>query len=59
MPEVKFTPEQVDYICYQIGEWYFKWKGNITPNHEQHRLGYAKEELKTMICGDDENNIPS
>jgi hypothetical protein len=43
-----FTAEQVDYICYQIGEWYLKWKNTFqTPN----RLGYAKEELKIMICG--------
>jgi len=45
----KFTAEQIDYICYQIGDWYLKWKGNITTG--QHRLGIAKEELKVMICG--------
>ena len=45
----KFTQEQKDFICYQIGDWYLKWKGNIT--NGQHRLGIAKEELKVMICG--------
>lgn len=47
----RFTPEQVDYICYQIGDWYLKWKCNITTG--QHRLGIAKEELKSMICGNE------
>lgn len=47
----RFTPEQVDYICYQIGDWYLKWKANITTG--QHRLGIAKEELKSMICGNE------
>ncbi len=43
----KFTPEQVDFICYQIGEWYLKWKHNIGQN-----IGRAKEDLKVMICDD-------
>jgi len=47
----RFTQEQVDYICYQIGDWYLKWKGNITTG--QHRLGIAKEELKSMICSNE------
>lgn len=46
-----FTPEQTDFICYQIGEWYLKWKQRIAPG--EHRLGVAKEELKEMICGDE------
>jgi hypothetical protein len=47
-----FTREQSDHICYQIGEWYLNWRDNLM-NWEQrtHRLGYAKEELKMMICG--------
>lgn len=49
-----FTPEQVDFICYQIGEWYLDWKGNILVQGypEQHRLGIAKEQLKNKLCGD-------
>lgn len=49
-----FTPEQVDYICYTIGDWYLHWKSCIVIDGEknQHRLGVAKEQLKTMICGD-------
>lgn len=48
-----FTPEQKDFICEQIGEWYFAWKNEF---QGQHRLGYAKEMLKTMICGQEINN---
>ena len=52
--EQSFTGEQIDHICYMIGEWYIEWKDKMwvdgKPN--QHRLGIAKEKLKTMICGD-------
>ena len=49
-----FSPEQIDFICYQIGDWYLEWKSRIICDLEQgtHRLGYAKEKLKSMICGD-------
>lgn len=47
LPE--FTQEQADWICYQIGEWYIEWKHKIGGQH-QHRLGYAKEILKQMVC---------
>lgn len=59
MSDVKFTQEQKDYICYKIGEWYFSWKERLV-NYEDkvHRLGYAKEILKTMIC-DSEDEIKS
>lgn len=46
----KFTQEQVDWICYQIGEWYLDWKTAIAEPGVPHRLGYAKEKLKEMIC---------
>ena len=48
-----FTPEQIDFICYQIGEWYLAWKDRIIIDlHDgTHRLGYAKERLKEIICG--------
>ena len=49
-----FTPEQIDFICYEIGDWYIEWQDKMwvdgKPN--QHWLGTAKEQLKTMICGD-------
>ena len=49
----KFSPEQIDWICYQIGDWYFTWKGKITTGDGHgHRLGVAKEQLKELICGD-------
>lgn len=45
-----FTSKQIDHICYQIGEWY----GLMKPLLEgQHNLGYMKEKLKIMICGDE------
>jgi hypothetical protein len=51
---MQFTNEQVDHICYQIGEWYFKWKNNLIESYEDktHNLGRAKEDLKIMIFGD-------
>lgn len=47
------TPEQIDHICWQIGDWYLYWKEQIVVDMKQgtHRLGYAKEQLKEMICG--------
>lgn len=49
-----FTPEQIDFICYQIGDWYMEWKDRLVIDLKEgtHRLGYAKEQLKTIICGD-------
>lgn len=44
-----FTPEQIDHICYQIGEWYLSMKPLL---EGQHNLGYMKERLKIMICGE-------
>lgn len=47
MQAPKFTPEQVDWICYQIGEWYLSMKPLL---EGQHNLGHMKERLKMMIC---------
>jgi hypothetical protein len=48
-----FSREQIDFICYQIGDWYCQWHDKMwvdgKPN--QHWLGMAKEQLKIMICG--------
>ena len=44
-----FSKEQIDHICYQIGDWYLIRKPLL---EGQHNLGYMKEKLKTMICGD-------
>lgn len=53
MSNPNFTTEQIDHICYQIGEWYLRWKDNMATGEGRcHRLGFAKEQLKTMICGD-------
>ena len=51
------TKEQQDEICYLISEWYLDWKHNlINWNNKSHRLGFAKEILKIMICGSPELN---
>ncbi len=49
-----FTPEQIDFICYEIGDWYLEWKDRLVIDLKKgtHRLGYAKEQLKTKICGE-------
>jgi hypothetical protein len=46
-----FTREQIDFICYQIGDWYLMMKELL---EGQHNLGHMKEKLKIMICGDGE-----
>jgi hypothetical protein len=44
-----FTNRQIDHICYQIGDWYLMMKPLL---EGKHNLGYMKEKLKTMICGE-------
>jgi hypothetical protein len=44
-----FTTRQVDHICYQIGDWYLMMKPLL---EGQQNLGFMKEKLKNMICGD-------
>ncbi len=46
---IHFTPRQRDHICYQIGDWYLMMKPLL---EGQHNLGFMKEKLKLMICGD-------
>jgi hypothetical protein len=46
----EFTQEQKDWICYQIGDWYLMMKPLL---EGQHNLGYMKEKLKLMVCGDE------
>lgn len=46
----KFTSKQIDHICYQIGEWYLDMKPLLEGTHN---LGYMKEKLKVMICGEE------
>jgi hypothetical protein len=43
------TREQMEFICYQIGDWYLMMKPLL---EGQHNLGHMKEKLKTMICGE-------
>lgn len=51
-----FTAKQVDKICYQIGDWYLEWKNCLTEPYVPHRLGFAKEKLKELICGTEEED---
>lgn len=44
-----FTYKQIDHICYQIGDWYCMMKPLLEGSHN---LGYMKEKLKNMICGE-------
>lgn len=54
----KFTKQQVDFIYYQIGEWYVQWKNQLVDyDNKQHRLGYAKELLKERICGEEYEDL--
>jgi len=46
---MKFTYLQIDHICYQIGDWYLMMQPLL---EGQHNLGYMKEKLKIMICGE-------
>lgn len=51
-----FTPDQVNWICSQIGNWYLLWKYRIANYEEKtHSLGYAKEWLKEMICDQEDD----
>lgn len=49
MQPMRFTYLQKDHICYQIGDWYLMMKPLL---EGQHNVGYMKEKLKTMICGE-------
>lgn len=44
-----FTPDQINFICEQIGEWYVGVKQLL---EVEHNLGFLKEKLKMMICGE-------
>lgn len=54
MKKPEFTEEQKDWLCHQVGEWYLEWKSRITKPGVEHRLGFAKEELKIILCDDKE-----
>jgi hypothetical protein len=48
MKRPEFTKEQEYWLCEILDNWYFSWKRRIA--HGEHCLGYAKEELKEMLC---------
>ena len=50
-----FTSQQKEEICSRIGIWYEKWKPiMIDWKNRTHMFGYAREELKEMLCDQDE-----
>lgn len=49
-----FTKEQEYWICNVIGDWYIFWKNNLCDPAVTHRLGFAKENLKALLCDDKE-----
>jgi hypothetical protein len=53
MDKIDFTKAQEDYVRYVIGDWYLKWKNAFSADckcgAKEHRLGFAKENLKTML----------
>lgn len=52
--DLGLTEKQIDEICFRIGHWYFAWKDKLVDyNDRTHQLGYAKEQLKVLICGDE------
>ena len=44
-----FTHEQQEWLDEIIDAWYLLWKDKITDG-KPHKLGYAKEELKSRLC---------
>lgn len=56
-PGATYTDEQVNDICYKIGEWYLDWKHRICAHKmncpgcecQTHWLGQAKENLKYSL----------
>ena len=46
------TEDQQNEICAIIGDWYLRWRDNLVNYDDRcHKLGFAKEQLKEMICG--------
>ncbi len=55
MKRPEFTQEQENWLCETIGDWYLAWKYRIADyDNKTHNLGYAKEQLKALICEDKE-----
>lgn len=53
MERPPFTKEQEYWICDVIGDWYLHWKYKICSEDGTHSLGYAKEQLKALLCDDE------
>lgn len=43
--------EQEEALCCLIDDWYLHWKNGIADyDTKTHRLGFAKEQLKALVC---------
>jgi hypothetical protein len=51
---MNLTFDQEAELCGIIDIWYQKWQDHISYTDDYHRLGEAKEELKEMICKDED-----
>lgn len=49
--DLNLTDVQREQIAYLIGKWYGRWRHKMTENGEQHRLGFAREDLKLILTG--------
>lgn len=50
----QLTERQSAHIAAQIDNWYFYWKDKLWISPVEHRLGFAKEQLKGLLCPDTE-----
>jgi hypothetical protein len=50
MNTIYFSDEQKKHIEHIIDGWFNEWRLSITDYEGTHRLGYAKEKLKDLIC---------
>lgn len=55
MKRPEFTKEQENWMCDMVGDWYLYWKPRLIDYETKtHKLGYAKEMLKAILCQDKE-----
>jgi len=48
--KMALTNVQKYEVTVLIDKWYLIWKDKMTSNGEPHSLGFAKEQLKQMLC---------
>ena len=48
--KVDFSDLQQQHMCHLIDNWYTIWRNSLVLGDCGHRLGFAKEELKAILC---------